>query len=186
MKQAVFKAVLFYPALICLLLSGCSQEAEEIPSQGESASEIIVRAAPNAEAVAVRSITEPVVFTGDDILWFNEATKELRFKNNFAESPSNNPFIRHNQTIKFYMGDEYLFSSLICENSLSSQIYNSLVFFYDIIENKFYLTVGYPIDVSMLSNPQKAQEIRDENRRKIKPDWDKFIEQLKTDGKYRN
>lgn len=152
-----------------------------------SISGIIVRAA-NAE-IATRSairnsaMEEPVAFSGEDVLWFNETTKELRFKNNTAIKSVltgiNMP------ALKFYIDDEYLFTSMRYVSDLTSAIYNSLVFYYNVIENKFYLMDGYP-RAAVLSDPQKAQELRDENMRRIASEWNKFIEQLKKEERYRN
>jgi hypothetical protein len=74
---------------------------------------------------------------------------------------------------------------MIFVSDLSSAVYNSLVFYYSIIENKFYLADGYPMDASVLQNPQEARDIRDENRRQIANEWNRFIAQMKLEGKYR-
>jgi hypothetical protein len=165
-------------------MPGCRPEPEDVPVQ--TASSIIIKTSNAAEGVATRSeALETVVFTGDDILWFNETTKELCFKNNSSNNPINNPFLYATPAIRFYINDEYLFSSMIYVSDLSSQIFNSLVFHYNITENRYFLRDGYP-DTSVLMNPQKAQELRDENMRKIADEWNKFIEQLKKEGRYKN
>jgi hypothetical protein len=41
------------------------------------------------------------------------------------------------------------------------------------------------MDVSVLQNPQEARDIRDENRRLIANEWNRFIAQMKLEGKYR-
>jgi hypothetical protein len=176
--------VLFFIALTGLSLAGCRPESEDLPVQ--TGSDIIVRASNAEEGVTVRSGTpEPVVFTGDDILWFNETTKELCFKNNFSNSPANNSALYATRAVKFYINDEYLFSSMIYVSDFSSQTFNSLVFYYNVTENRYFLRDGYP-DAAVLPNPQKAQELRDENRRKIAPEWNRFIEQMKREGRYKN
>jgi hypothetical protein len=173
-------SVLLLAATVSVLLSGCRPEAEEEIINQTS---MLVARASNEE-IALRSSSnlndsEPVIFTGNDILWFNETTREIRFRDNMLNS--NN--IQGWRAIKFYIGDEYLFSSMIFVSDLNSAVYDSLVFYYSIIENKFYLADGYPVDVSVLSNPQKAQEMRDENRRKIADEWNKFIEQMEKENK---
>jgi hypothetical protein len=166
------------------LPAGCRPESEDIPLQNGSS--IIVRASNAEERVATRSeASDPVVFTGDDIVWFNETTKELCFKNNFSNSPINNSGLYATRAIKFYIDDEYLFSSMVYVSDFSSQTFNSLVFYYSITENKFYLMDGYPA-VSVLSNPEEAQKIRDENMQKIADEWNKFIEQMKKEDRYKN
>jgi hypothetical protein len=180
-------AVLLFTFITLISLIGCRPESEDILVQTESS--IIVKAAKVGE-VATRStveneIEEPVVFTGGDIVWFNETTKEIRFKENFLNAPSNNVVIYARQAIKFYINDEYLFSSITYVSVFDSRIFNSLVFYYSMTENKFYLTDGYPA-VSVLSNPEEIQEIRDENMRKIAGEWNRFIEQMKKEGRYKN
>ncbi|MDR0575698.1 MAG: hypothetical protein LBG96_17045 [Tannerella sp.] len=175
-------AVLLFITIISL--AGCRPEAEDIPVQTESG--IIVKAA-HAGEVATRSATEneieePVVFTGEDIVWFNETTKEIRFKENYLNAPSNNSVIYARPAIKFYIDGEYLFSSMTYVSAVDSRIFNSLVFYYNITENIFYLMDGYPA-VSVLSNPQKAQAERDENMRKIADEWRRFLDRLKLEGK---
>jgi hypothetical protein len=142
------------------------------------------------EEMAVRAAgndAEQVVFTGDDILWFNASTKEIRFQNNILQKDIIQGVL--SRTIKFYLDDEYLFSSMNCVSSLNSQIFDNLVFYYDMIENRFYFRDGYP-DVSVLSPAAGAgdkshQERRDRNMEQIKPEWDKFVHQLKLENKYR-
>jgi hypothetical protein len=164
--------------LICILSSGCRPALDDIPEQTEP---IIIVKAISAETGTRSTNTGETVFTGNDILWFNESTKELRFRDNV----SNKPIIFNTRMIGFYIGDEFLFSSMINVSSLSSQIFNSLVFYYDITGNRYFLLDGYP-EASVLSDPQKTQELRNENRQKIASEWSKFIEQLKIEDKYKN
>jgi hypothetical protein len=185
MKKTVLLTLI---AFMILSPGGCRPETEEIPSRITSG--IVVRAsnagevATGSEGVTTKSdAEEQVVFTGDDILWFNGTTKELRFKDNI----SNKPILAgiNAQAIKFYIDDEYLFTSMLYVSDYSSQIFNSPVFYYNAIENKYFLKDGYPA-ISVLSNPQQAQELRDENMKKIANEWNKFIEQLKKEERYRN
>ena len=138
-----------------------------------------------------------IVFTGNDILWFNETTKEIRFNDNFSMKDVFSGF----RSLKFYMDGKYLFSSMIYVNSTSSQVFNSLVFYYNMMENKYFLLDGYPdinngdvlIDrwLSTGSNSlvpatnELIQQIRDENRQQIESEWEKFISQLKKEGRYK-
>jgi len=173
----MIRMILLIATFGCVLLTGCRSESEEIPVQ--TASKIIIKAA-NADLTTINTPTDPAIFTGNDILWFNETTKELRFQDNISIKPAafNLP------GINFYIDEEYLFSSMTYVNSSSSQTFNSLVLYYDILGNKYYLTDGYP-EVSVLSDPQKAQEQRNENMQKITAEWNIFIEQLKKEDKYK-
>ena len=171
------KIVLLIGALCCLL-SGCSvgiDDKEASVSANPDAIAIIVRAT-SVDSITKSNVNEPVVFTGNDILWFNEVTKEMRFKDNLAMKS----VLSNVQALKFYLRDEYLFPSIIV-NSLSSQIINSLVFYYNILENKYFLLDGYPPGTF----PSSAEDVRDINTQNMASDWNKFIDQLKKEGKYK-
>lgn len=178
------KMYLLFLSVICLLSGGCEQELEE-DKPDTTLSEIIARASHTETFMRSSFVAdkgrESVVFTGSDILWFNETTKEIRFQ----ENVSIKNVISIHQSVKIYIGNEYLFSSMICVSSLNSQIFNSLVLYYNMVENKYYLLDGYP-EVAVLSDPQEAQKLRNENRQTIASEWKKFIDQLKKEGRYKN
>jgi hypothetical protein len=69
-------------------------------------------------------------------------------------------------------------------NSFDSRIFNCPVLYYDVMGNKYYLMDGYP-EISIMTNSQEAQELRDENMQKIASEWRKFIEQLKKEDRYK-
>jgi len=186
------------------LLSGCSKEnlPEEVatdkgfPSYSSTGlPEIIVRAS-NVETATSHNLRnaddDPVVFTGHDILWFNETTKELRFHDNYAKKDVFAGF----RFVNFYINDTYLFSSVINVNNTSSQVINSSVFYYNIMENKYFLLDGYPAisegnnwpdrNGTLTSNNEIIQQIRDENMQEIESEWNIFISLLKENGKLKN
>jgi hypothetical protein len=173
-------------AATAFLCGGCRPGTDEdMPEQ--TVSQLIVMA--EIEEVAARSAggEEVTVFTGDDILWFNGSTRELRFRDNVSNSDniSNKRNILNFHAIRFYINGEYLFSSMTYASGYSSQTFNSLVFYYNTIENRFYLVDGYPIDVSVLPDPQKARETRDGNAKKIEPEWNRFVDWMKQEGRYK-
>jgi len=168
--------------LIYALSGGCRPASDEM--QELTSSRIIVKAISDGGATRSATegtVTKDTVFTGNDILWFNESTKEIRFRDNV----SSKPVVFNTRTIGFYIDEEFLFSTIIFVSSLSSQVFNSMVFYYDITGNRYYLLDGYP-EASVLADPQKVQDLRDENRQKIASEWSKFIAQLKSEGKYKN
>ena len=195
------KTVLLFVAVLGFLLYGCTKDSPyDTVREGSLASvgppAIIVRAS-NDEITTRSDEMGTVVFTGNDILWFNETTKEIRFNDNFSMKDVFSGF----RSLKFYMDGKYLFSSMIYVNSTSSQVFNSLVFYYNMMENKYFLLDGYPAinngDVliggwlnmngsSVPATNELIQQIRDENRQQIESDWNKFINQLKKEGKYKS
>lgn len=163
--------------LMSVLLSGCHHEDEAEP---QTPSSLVFRVSANPAPNDATDLDEPVIFTGNDVLWFNETTNEIRFKNNMSEKQkiTSSPYHR----ILFYIGGEYLFSAQIIVSDIHSRIYSSLVFFYDPIENRFYIQDGYP-KMSDYYNDPDEQKIRDENMKKIGNEWNKFINQLKQEDR---
>jgi len=111
-------------------------------------------------------------------------------KDNWANSPANNPVLSNTRTIFFYIGDEFLFSSMVCVNSSDSENFDSLVLYYNAAENKYYLLDGYPPESELKKDMNRPTatipDLREENRNKIAAEWTKFVNQLKKDGKYTN
>jgi len=206
------KIILFVAVACIALLSGCAKYdyPEEIDKTNSpdyflyasdySNSEIIV-AVSNEGADMSISASDRLDYYSDNnsynnILWFNETTKELRFKDNYSMKNAITDF----RYMLFFLSGEYLFSSVIYVSSINSQIINSLVLFYNGIENKFFLLDGYPVDVSVIgeftyeSQPglflsgdaASAQALREENKLKIASEWEKFINKLKQENKLKN
>ena len=167
----LFLSILF----LTIFMSSCSNDASN-PSPEEGYSKLIIK----AETKSANEPTEEIIFTGDDILWFNGTTKEIRFKDNYYQQNS----ISLYANIKFYLDDEYLFSTLTRVSDVNSQIFNSPVFYYSIIENKFFINDGYP-DIAVLGSLTEIQKIRDENMQVIANEWDKFIGYMKKVNKYK-
>ena len=171
--------------MMCILFTGCNKNDEEttqIPSA------LIFKGATNevsprsGEVSTFSEDAESVIFTGNDILWFNGTTKEIRFKDNMYQKQTLSFDLF--RSIKFYINDEYLFSSMIFASDLNSEIFSSLVFYYNIMENRFFIQDGYP-DISVLHNYPEEQNLRDENMQEIEEEWGKFIDQLKQEGRYK-
>ena len=156
-------------------MSSCSNDPSN-PFPEEGYSKLIIK----AETKSANEPTEKIIFTGDDILWFNGTTKEIRFKDNYYQQNS----ISLYANIKFYLDDKYLFSTLTRVSDVNSQIFNSPVFYYSIIENKFFINDGYP-DIAVLGSLTEIQKIRDENMQAIANEWDKFIGYMKKVNKYK-
>ena len=147
-------------------MSSCSNDPSN-PSPEEGYSKLIIK----AETKSANEPTEEIIFTGDDI---------LRFKDNYYQQNS----ISLYANIKFYLDDKYLFSTLTRVSDVNSQIFNSPVFYYSIIENKFFINDGYP-DIAVLGSLTEIQKIRDENMQAIANEWDKFIGYMKKVNKYK-
>ena len=182
MKTKIYLSVI----TICITLSGCHKD--DSPTATQSHSSLVFKVANNEMTIKSEVVntyseeTETVIFTGEDILWYNGTTKEIRFNDNIHQNQAI-PFDKFRK-IKFYINDEYLFSSMIFATDLNSEIFSSLVFYYNIIENRFFIQDGYP-DISVLHNYPEEQKHRDENMKEIEKEWNKFINQLKKEDRYK-
>jgi len=181
------RKIIFWFSIFCFFGSGCTKpfvggEPEPNVTSVTSITEITVKAVPSTS-----STMESIVFTGFNIVWFNELTKEIRFKDNISMQAA----FSNVQALKFYVGDEYLFSAMYV-NSLSSQIIQGLVLYYNIVENKYFLQYGYPPDNAELfennggigANSNSSGNEPGENTQNIQSEWNKFINQLKKEGKH--
>ncbi len=164
--------------MIVFAFYGCSNsEDADDPGDDPSASALVFKLVPNTTENGLDTLT----LKGNNIQWYNESTKEVRFTDNYAIAQSIS--FANYKSVKFYIRSNYLFSSLMFATGINSQTSSSLVFYYSATENRFYLKDGYP-DVSVLSDPQAEQQLRDENTKKIADQWALFINQLKLEGRY--
>ena len=167
----LMKQIFLFTTVLCIIISGCSNEPfDEDVLALDATTGIIVRAS-TMETIASSDLKEPVVFTGNDMLWFNGTTREIRFNNNISMKAA----FANVEALKFYIDDEYLFSALVNINGSSAQTINSLVFYYNAIENKYYL---------LGSNTEEDRGNDGPQVNNIISEWGKFINQLIKDGKY--
>jgi hypothetical protein len=123
-------------------------------------------------------------FTGQDIVWFNETTGELKLTDGFTGIID---FWEHHDSGILLVGfdDESLFSmELLFVWDVMSQIVNSPVLYFK--DSKIFIKDGYP-DWEWLKTESENPDCieRNENWKKIEQGWNKFIAQLKKEGKYR-
>ena len=124
-----------------------------------------------------------VLFTQDDIEWFDLTTRELHFRDTMEPLRDKIPLL---VGIDFYLGGEYLFSGgatfvgLIC-----SQVFNDLVLCCGKIEdgevidsNRYYLYDCYPNTPQFLNDEQVKT-----NRAKRANQWETFTKYLESKGK---
>lgn len=110
-----------------------------------------------------------VLFTGDDILWFNKETREIRFHDASVFEDK----LVHYEKIIVTLADMELFSANIVAD-YSSAIYTDMVFYHNLTEDKYYLNESYPITIVNETVRLNAR-IREEN-------WGLFIYQLGIEG----
>ena len=120
---------------------------------------------------------QDVLFTEDDIEWFNVTTREIKFKD--MEEPLYKrlePF----REIKFYLGDNGLFVVSSFVSDWDSRIFTDLVLHYDVISDSYqghyYLQDCYP------SQFIDTDEVK-ANIKKNAGQWELFTYYLENKGK---
>ena len=116
------------------------------------------------------SVSE-LLFTGDDIAWFNPNSREIKFTE-VEPGPFSLPMYAK---IEIKLEEESLFTIVAHINDAVSRAYDDLVLFYELGTSKYYLYDNWPDYWS-----PKTTEI---NRQKREENWKKFLEQLKKEHK---
>jgi hypothetical protein len=202
-------SVILFAMMVGISLTGCNPKEdtpakgddspvkqEEPPKQEESPKEeepsttatLVFKAsaedvnAGNTKSAKSETKEDFTFFVSDDLLWYDATTNEVVFASPLAPNDTVEA-----KSLKFYVGEEYLFSSVITlwMNHFEESVYNSLVFYYTAVDNKYYLKDGYPEVDKIAEKYPDAQLLRDEYMKKIQPQWDKFVEQLKKEDKYK-
>ena len=128
-----------------------------------------------------RSMTDVdnIIFTEDDIEWFNVTTREIKFKD--TDEPLNKRLEPYRE-IKFYLGDNVLFVVSSFVSDIHSMIFTDLVLHYDLIsdpnQGHYYLHDCYP---PQFINDERTQA----NIRKNVGQWELFTYYLESKGKLR-
>lgn len=159
--------------VVLFAFGGCNEDGLEYKGQSRlviySSTDIPqTKSGQNIEA----SEDNTLIFTGEDILWYDESTEEIRFREGTAlKSFQENWASHHYATI--CLENEVLFTIPIIKSS-RSLIYDDLTLI-DKGGYKYYLGEGYPN--SSYGSPLK--------KKKRAEAWEKFIDQLKAEGRYK-
>ena len=128
-----------------------------------------------------RSMTDVdnIIFTEDDIEWFNVTTREIKFKD--TEEPLYKRLEPYRE-IKFYLGDNALFVVSSFVSDIHSMTFTDLVLHYDLIsdpnQGHYYLHDCYP---PQFINDERTQA----NIKKNAGQWELFTYYLESKGKLR-
>lgn len=156
--------------LFIYVLSSCdSSESNESDSLITAVGEFAQSSVEVKESIANG---DAVVFTGNDIQWFNPNTREIKFKNNVDL----NSFQTY-QKIHFRLNNSYLFTAQTYASQHHSFIVNDLVLFIDVVTRKCYLHDCYPLEIAENDPDTK------ENKEKRADAWSSFLTQLKAESK---
>ena len=114
------------------------------------------------------------VFSDENIAWFNPVTREIKFKD---LEPSASIFPVYDK-IEFRKGTKSLFTASSYVYGIYSQIFDDLVIYYDIENEKYYLADCYP------NTPQvRMLESVKQNTEKRAIAWQEFLDVLKSENK---
>lgn len=115
---------------------------------------------------------DPVIFTDEQIAWFNPVTREIRFRD--IEPAQTFPRYR---SILFRLDDQTLFTAATIVGDLNSQVYYDLVLYYsDPVEPRYYLHDAYPAWAADTEQARANADVRAEG-------WNSFLEHLRQDGR---
>lgn len=154
--------------LVFVLFSGCEKNENEVTFDSSKIVAVGVDTKAATDRSAQSSLADNnIVFTGDDILWFNSKTREIKFK----EMSSPIGVLPMYKEIQFKMGDEDLFNAITWVWDANSQIFNDLVLYYDYRTGSYFLHDSYPVHI--------LTDLAKENKEKRSEAWAKFINQLK-------
>jgi hypothetical protein len=121
------------------------------------------------------NLNDTLLFTGNDLKWFNATTCEVIFADSLTPKKLN---LFH--WIKCYQGTDSLFTATLTSDIMSS-IINDLVLNHNLQDGKYYFEDGYPAWIDNLG----TNSIRIQNKKKRSAAWNRFIAQLKLEGKYK-
>lgn len=165
------RIVVIIPFLVLLLAAGCEKN-EGTVTNVPSKLVVLGYYSDDLKSFSETEASDDVVFSGEDILFFNSETGEIKFKEDF--SPFSVPWYNR---IRFELSGEVLFHA-IAASDINSQIFNDLVLYYNVSDKKFYLNDSYPVHI--FTEEAKA------NKEKRASAWVKFLNQLKVEGKLRS
>jgi hypothetical protein len=154
-----------------LALFSCSNDTNVPTSEKAKLSVVTATAGTNVKTYS--SEGEPVVFTGDDIETYNGKTGRIVFRN----FTYNDLFRRaeNNSTLKFYLGDEFLFDIILVGDLDNATTYNVPILMASRGDeygapDKFFLLDRYPFS--------GQESFLEQN-----PAWSKFVQYLTDAGK---
>ena len=161
--KCFMKRLIAIGTVLCalLLLSSCDNNARL--QEGSSITVIEI-----GRTFTGINLTDPVIFSGDHIQWFNATTREIRFRDNYAIER-----IPQQGTLLFKLSNHDLFIARIVQGDQDIE-HEDLVLYHDTDLDRFYLYNSYPKSLNTES-VRINEEIRQEN-------WSIFIFQLRTEG----
>ena len=172
--------------IVAIAIASMSMTACSLDSESEKPI-LIIDPVENPMLLYACGISQPetrssseILFTDDDILWFDMNTRELRFRDTMEPVREKIPLLAG---VNFYLGGEYLFSGGATHVSLIySQMFDDLVLCCGKIDGEvvddghYYLYDCYP---TQFIDDERVQV----NREKRAAQWEIFTNYLESKGK---
>ena len=184
MKHNRFLAVMMATVISGMSLSACSLNDDEPESEAPFTTCPVSDATLYACGLSQQGTRSDmiVLFTEDDIEWFNETTREIRLRDTVEPLYKK---CRVLSSIEFRLGNETLLSDITSVSLVCSQVFFDLVLCYGKIENG-EVTDGYFLNDCYPTIPEIMGDERVQaNRERRAPQWEAFISYLKSKGKLR-
>lgn len=168
MKLIKELSVIFAVLLYTVAITGSCSDEDYTPSRISIHSSYKSANEPHDTGVYPN---DTILFSGDDIKWYDESTEELRFNDTDALMAFRENWTKYDYAT-FYLDGKKLFTVAITESQMPLT-YDDLT----LIDNgyKYFLSHGYP--TSAYASPYKAE--------KNAAAWNVFIKQLMAEGRYR-
>ncbi|HLP04351.1 MAG TPA: hypothetical protein VK152_02875 [Paludibacter sp.] len=116
---------------------------------------------------------DTLLFTGRLIQSYNDSTGEVIFTDSLAVKN-----MHRYHTVTCFIDSDSLFTFTLTTSTMSS-IVDDLVLDYDFHDHKYYFRDGYP---GHIQNPEDVNK-RNENKLKRANAWNRFVKQLRTEGR---
>ena len=142
----------------------------------EEQAELIICVANNDETAPIDTL-----YTEDDILWFNDSTREIRFK--YTDEEVREKLWSKSDRLEFRLGEDVLFKATRTSNVMS-HIITDLVLCMGSMERRPYSYAGFFLYDCYPFNEQVINEERTQaNIQKRAPQWEVFLEYWEGKGK---
>lgn len=117
-----------------------------------------------------------LVFSGDNIEWFDSTTREIKFK---GVEPNSSIFPVYSK-IEFRLDGKSLFTACSFVTEIYSQTFYDLVIYYNHEQRKYYLDDCYPNTDVMRNSEEVLQHISERESQ-----WQEFINTLRSENRLR-
>lgn len=115
-----------------------------------------------------------LVFSGDNIKWFNSTTREIKFK---GVEPSSDIFPIYTK-IEFRTDGKSLFTACSFVSDVNSESFYDLVIYYDTALHKYFLDDCYPNTDQIRSHKEVAM-----NKVARVDQWEDFLNTLRSENR---